>query len=196
VDDGSQHGIETSQIDFLEKHIPHFQFITYKKNYGKGYALRTGLKQSTAQFVIYTDIDYPYKIENIINMYNLLSKEHFDIVVGVRNGDYYKKLSLVRKIISKSLKITNSIIYPSLVVKDTQSGLKGFNSIGKELMLKTKVNSFLFDLEFLVLASRKKDLKISWITVEARDGITFSTIKLKTIRKELMNFGQILRLAR
>jgi len=191
VDDGSNKEIESSKIEFLKQHIPYFNFITYKQNQGKGYALRTALKQTSSQIIIYTDIDYPYRVENIIEMYRLLTESNFDIVVGVRDKNYYKKLPLMRKIVSLSLKFTNSIFYPSLVVNDTQSGLKGFNTLGKEVFLKTKINSFLFDLEFLVLASQNKDLKISWITVEARDGITFSTLKWKTIKNEFMNFAQI-----
>jgi glycosyltransferase involved in cell wall biosynthesis len=191
VDDGSSKGFETSQIEFLHQQIPHFNYITYKKNQGKGYAVRMALSQTTSQIIIYTDIDYPYMMENLIDMYKLLSIDKYDIVVGVRNKNYYKKLSLVRKIVSLSLKLTNSILYPKLFVKDTQSGLKGFNLKGKEIMLKTKINSFLFDMEFLVLASRKKDLKISQMTVEARDGIKFSTLKWKTVKAEVVNFAHI-----
>lgn len=193
VDDGSCNGIDSTQIDFLKKNIPCFKFITYNKNLGKGYALRTAVKQTTSQIIIYTDIDFPYRMENITEIYKLLSEDKVDIAVGVRNGNYYKKLPLTRVIISLALKIINFIVFPRLVVKDTQSGLKGFNTKGKEVFLKTKINSFLFDLEFLVLASRKKDLNISWITVEAREDITFSTIKWKTIKTELINFAYIFR---
>ena len=35
VDDGSCKGIESSHIEFLQKYIPHFHFITYKKTQGK-----------------------------------------------------------------------------------------------------------------------------------------------------------------
>ncbi len=191
VDDGSCNGIESSQIEFLKKNIPCFKFITYNKNFGKGYALRTAIKQTSAQIIIYTDIDFPYRMENVTEIYKLLSEDKVDIVVGIRNGNYYKKLPFMRKIISLALKTINFIVFPRLIVKDTQSGLKGFNIKGKEVFLKTKVNSFLFDLEFLVLASRKKDLNISWITVEAREDITFSTIKWKTIKTELFNFAKI-----
>jgi len=71
--------------------------------------------------------------------------------------------------------------------------LKGFNKTGKEVFLNTKINSFLFDLEFLVLASKIRDLKISWITVEAREDITFSTVNWKTIKTELLNFVSIIK---
>jgi hypothetical protein len=86
----------------------------------------------------------------------------------------------------------NYLFFPRLKVKDTQSGLKGFNQKGKEIFLKTKIPAFLFDMEFLVLASNAKNIRISWIYVELREGIHFSSMRLKTILTELANFGLIL----
>ena len=39
--------------------------------------------------------------------------------------------------------------------KDTQAGLKGFNSKYKKLFKKIKTNGFLFDLELLILFANK-----------------------------------------
>jgi hypothetical protein len=78
-----------------------------------------------------------------------------------------------------------------MFVKDTQSGLKGFNQKGKEVFLKTHINSFLFDMEFVVLASRRKDLRLAKIQVHVRDGISFSQMSWKTIKQELLSFQNI-----
>jgi glycosyltransferase involved in cell wall biosynthesis len=192
VNDGSNKGINDEDISYLKNQIAHFYFIDLPKNLGKGAALREAVKRTRSEIVIYTDADYPYKLENALEMYRKLNEENVDIVVGVRDEQYYDQLPVPRKIFSLSLKLMNHLFFPRLKVKDTQSGLKGFNQKGKHLFLKTQISAFLFDMEFLVLASNEKDIKMDWIYVQVREGIQFSSMKLKTILTELFNFGAIL----
>jgi len=192
VNDGSKSGICTADIQLLSKKIEGFTYIDSPVNQGKGGALRDAVRQTTGKWVIYTDADYPYLIANAVEMYRLLSLDTADVVVGVRDEQYYDQLPLGRKIFSLSLKVMNYLFFPQLKVKDTQSGLKGFNQKGKEIFLKTRIPAFLFDMEFLVLASKRPDIRIQWIYVQAREGIVFSTMRAKTILTELANFATIL----
>lgn len=192
VNDGSKQGILTEDIQFLENSIPNFHFISLEQNQGKGAALREAVRQTKAEIVIYTDADYPYLIENAKDMLDRLLNQKADIVVGVRDEQYYDQLPTMRKIFSLSLKVMNYLFFPKLKVKDTQSGLKGFNQKGKAIFLKTKIPAFLFDMEFLVLASKAKDIRVDWIYVQVREGVVFSTMKTKTILTELLNFSSIL----
>ncbi len=193
VDDGSLRGVTKENINFLHENIPSFQYITYAQNRGKGFALRTAIAQTKGNLVIYTDADYPYRMENAWEMFRLLYQEKFDVVLGVRDEHYYSQLPFLRKVFSLSLRSMNHIFFPNMFVKDTQSGLKGFNQRGKEVFLKTQINSFLFDMEFVVLASRRKDLRLAKILVHVRDGISFSSMSWKTIRQELLSFLQVKR---
>lgn len=192
VDDGSKHGVHSEDIDQLQQAIPHFTFIPLSQNLGKGGALRHAIRQSQGDLVIYTDADYPYKMENAWEMYQRLAVGNADVVVGVRDEQYYDQLPFRRKIFSLSLKLMNYLFFPGLKVKDTQSGLKGFNAKGKALFLKTTISAFLFDMEFLVLVSKQKDIQMEWIYVQVREGIHFSTMKPRTILTELFNFASIL----
>lgn len=192
VNDGSKTGIRPEDIALLAREINTFTYIDSPVNQGKGGALREAVRQTTGKWVIYTDADYPYLIENAVDMFRLLSTNAADIVVGVRDEQYYDQLPLGRKIFSLSLKVMNYLFFPQLKVKDTQSGLKGFNKKGKEIFLKTRIPAFLFDMEFLVLASKNPDIRIQWIYVQARKGIVFSTMRAKTILTELYNFTTIL----
>lgn len=192
VNDGSKSGICSEDIQLLKQSIGGFTYIDSSINQGKGGALRDAVRQTTGKWVIYTDADYPYLIANAVEMFHLLSTDAADVVVGVRDEQYYDQLPLGRKIFSLSLKVMNYLFFPELKVKDTQSGLKGFNQKGKEVFLKTRIPAFLFDMEFLVLASKRPDIRIQWIYVQARDGIVFSTMRLKTILTELTNFASIL----
>lgn len=192
VNDGSKQGIFTEDIQFLENSIPNFRFISLEQNQGKGAALREAVRQTQGEIVIYTDVDYPYLIENAKDMLDRLLSQKVDIVVGVRDEPYYDQLPTMRKIFSLSLKVMNYLFFPKLKVKDTQSGLKGFNQKGKEIFLRTKIPAFLFDMEFLVLASKAKDIRVDWIYVQVREGVVFSTMRAKNILTELLNFSSIL----
>ena len=192
VNDGSKSGIRQKDIQLLEREIGGFTYIDSEVNQGKGGALRDAVRQTTGKWVIYTDADYPYIMANAVEMFRLLSTDAADVVVGVRDEQYYDQLPLGRKIFSLSLKVMNYLFFPQLKVKDTQSGLKGFNQKGKEVFLKTRIPAFLFDMEFLVLASKRSDVRIQWIYVQAREGIVFSTMRAKTILTELVNFASIL----
>ena len=192
VNDGSKSGIRTADIHLLSEKIAGFTYIDSPVNQGKGGALRDAVRLTTGKWVIYTDADYPYLIENAVEMFRLLSSDAADVVVGVRDEQYYDQLPIGRKIFSLSLKVMNYLFFPQLKVKDTQSGLKGFNQKGKEVFLKTRISAFLFDMEFLVLASKNPTIRIHWIYVQAREGIVFSTMRAKTIMTELVNFASIL----
>lgn len=192
VNDGSKSGIRPEDIRLLSDKIAGFTYIDSPVNQGKGGALRDAVRQTTGKWVIYTDADYPYLIANAVEMFHVLSTDAADVVVGVRDEQYYDQLPLGRKIFSLSLKVMNYLFFPQLKVKDTQSGLKGFNQKGKEVFLKTRIPAFLFDMEFLVLASKRPDIRIHWIYVQAREGIVFSTMRAKTILTELYNFISIL----
>lgn len=192
VNDGSKSGIHQEDIHLLSEKITGFTYIDSPVNQGKGGALRDAVRQTTGKWVIYTDADYPYIMANAVQMFHLLSTDAADVVVGVRDEQYYDQLPLGRKIFSLSLKVMNYLFFPQLKVKDTQSGLKGFNQKGKEVFLKTRIPAFLFDMEFLVLASKRSDIRIQWIYVQAREGIVFSTMRAKTILTELANFASIL----
>lgn len=192
MNDGSKTGIHPEDIALLDQEIGGFTYINSQINQGKGGALRDAVRQTTGKWVIYTDADYPYIIANAVEMFRLLSTNAADIVVGVRDEQYYDQLPIGRKIFSLSLKLMNYLFFPQLKVKDTQSGLKGFNQKGKEIFLKTRIPAFLFDMEFLVLASQNPEIRIQWIYVKAREGIVFSTMRAKTIVTELFNFASIL----
>ena len=75
--------------------------------------------------------------------------------------------------------------------QETQSGLKGFNAKGRELFLRTKVKTFLFDTEFILLAYREK-LKIDVLDIGIRPGIHLSSMGMKVMFRELRCLAGIL----
>lgn len=189
VNDGSKNVVNSDDIKYIQDHISNFEYVNYEINRGKGHALRVGVEKSKADYIIYTDIDFPYLLKSFDDVYKELLKG-FDVVVGVRSSEYYKKVPKTRIVISKILKffIKKSL---GIYTTDTQCGLKGFNQKGKSIFLSTRIERYLFDLEFVYLASKEKDIKISSSIVELREGVEFSTLNLRIILSECFNFLRV-----
>ncbi|MBL4754104.1 MAG: glycosyltransferase, partial [Flavobacteriales bacterium] len=172
VNDGSTQTVNSSSIELLKGGIEGVTYLEYAQNMGKGYALRQGVAESTSDLIIFTDVDFPYELDSVLDIYNELTTG-VDVALGFRQQDYYTKVPLFRKILSRILRWMLKVVL-KLDITDSQCGLKGFNASGKEIFMKTKINRFLFDLEFVMLLSRKSSAKATPVQVKLRDGVTFS----------------------
>lgn len=190
VNDGSENGISDTEIELLISRHPEVKLLDYKQNMGKGYAVRFGVKSSEADLQIYTDIDVPYVEESIPEFYKILSNKEADVVLASRGDSYYNSLSTFRRILSKSLRWLNGLLF-GLKIKDTQGGLKGFNSAGKEVFLQTTVNRYLFDLEFIQKGSKAK-LNLKAVDVMLKPDIVLPTPSATILLKELNNLVRLL----
>jgi len=190
VNDGSGKGVTEEDLVFLRKSIPFFNYISYSQNEGKGHALREGVKQTKHEYCIYTDIDFPYTQESFLRVYEALRNKEADIIVGIRDEEYYASVPPTRVKISKTLRFFAKKML-SLPVNDTQAGLKGFNRKGRATFLKTTIDRYLFDLEFLFEANKQKNLRIKGLKVTLRPGIIFSKMNSKILLEEGYSFGKI-----
>ena len=190
ANDGSERHVDTEAQERLRRYIPAAQITGYEKNRGKGYALRHAVRQCTAPYIIYTDYDFPFEPESIKNVAAALLG-HADVVVGNRSSSYYEQLPLKRKIMSKVSRCLNKYLL-RIPACDTQGGLKGFSRKGREVFLQTKIDQFLFDTEFVFKACRRKDLAWQVVPIRTREGVVFSNMGAKVLRKELKNFLRIL----
>ena len=66
VNDGSENNISKEELNYLKDKITNLHYISYKKNMGKGFALRQGVDFSKSDFQIITDIDFPYEVASMI----------------------------------------------------------------------------------------------------------------------------------
>ena len=189
VNDGSLRLDEKHSAGLLREVIPDLQWISYTENRGKGYALRQGVKKSTADFVVYTDIDWPYTEESMIGVVRTLTADA-DAVIGKRDENYYTHLPPARRRISRMLRSFNARLL-RLKVDDTQAGLKGFRNHVKDIFLSTTIDRYLFDLEFIYLISAKKEIKVIGYPIALRPGITFSKMNRQILFQEARNFLKI-----
>jgi len=191
VNDGSSRELNEHSIALLKSSISEFNYSAYKDNKGKGYALRHGAKQSQADFVIFTDIDFPYTNDSLISIWQLLNNG-CDVVAGVKNTEYYNNVPRIRVKISRVLRKMIGHFF-SMPITDTQCGLKGFNRKGKTIFLATTINRYLCDLEFIYKCYRAKpELNIKAQPVVLRDGIIFRKMNWRILINESYNFLSII----
>lgn len=189
VNDGSTKGFSENKLSRLN--IKKLLVIELTENKGKGFALREGVHQSVkTDYYIYTDVDFPYTELSFQKIISELEKGETNIAAGVRDEGYYKGVPLLRKLISKSLRgLIGSLFH--LKITDTQCGLKGFDNKGREIFLQTTINRYLFDMEFIFLASAQSGISMKPVPVELRDNIQFSKLNLKILFREGQNFLKI-----
>ena len=191
INDGTTNGRVDSELSFVTERIPDLIYHPYVENQGKGFAVRYGVEKSTAPVIILTDIDFPYRTSSMVKVIEAIDKGS-DIVTGFRDNSYYEQTPLHRKIVSKTLRwlLKNALRLP---VTDSQCGLKGFNQSGKNVFLKTTINRFLYDLEFLVMACRNKSVKLDTILAYLRDDVEFTSMSPKVLIQESVNFMVVFR---
>ncbi|RFS20913.1 glycosyltransferase [Chitinophaga silvatica] len=189
VNDGSTRGFEQAKIEYLKSAIPDIQIVSYKQNRGKGYAVREGVKNSKYAFQVCTDLDFPFGVHAVKGVYERLLMG-VDIVAGERGEAYLNKLPPKRKRITQISRFLNKMVL-QLKVEDAQAGLKGFNVYGRNVMLETNINGFLYDSEFMYNAGKRSHLKIGAVSVACRSDIQFSTFRTKLLLKEMMNYCKL-----
>lgn len=189
VNDGSTKNVSEDHLTFIKKAIPAVTIIAYPQNRGKGYALRQGVAETNFDHIIYTDIDFPYTEDSFMAVYEGL-RQGFDVVPGHRGKAYYDKTPFIRKLISKFLRWTLKT-FLRLPTDDSQCGIKGFNKAGATVFLDTEIDRFLFDLEFIKLASKRK-VKIQKATVTLKPDVVFSKVNFKILARESLNFFKVL----
>lgn len=187
VNDGSSIGIAPEAVAAIDAAVEDFQYLSYSENRGKGYALRQGMQAVRHELCIYTDIDFPYTTPSFLALFERLQTADLDVVVGVRNANYYEHVPAFRKFISKFLRFFIKLLL-RIKITDTQCGIKGFNAAGRAIFLQTEIDRYLFDLEFVFLSSNHSDLTITSIPVTLKPEIVFSKVNLKILLTEGRSF--------
>jgi glycosyltransferase involved in cell wall biosynthesis len=184
VNDGSTHGYSDHDLEVIRIHIPDLQYYSHTENQGKGAALRTAALQATSEYLVFTDIDFPYTQQSMLRVMEALVA-HGGIISGHREQAYYEKVPMFRRILSKLLRWLLKY-FLRLPVTDSQCGLKAMDSAGRTVFLETTINRYLFDLEFLQKANGR--VAVTPVRVELRDGIIFTSMSFGVLRKEFWNF--------
>lgn len=131
--------------------------VGYAQNRGKGGAVRYGVENARGEMIAYTDCDLAYGTQAVSDLTDALaSAPDTDIVIGSRNlsGDGYRGYTFLRRVMSKTY-LAVLRIAAGFSLSDSQCGLKCFStSAAKQIFSLCRTDSFAFDLEVLMIATR------------------------------------------
>ncbi len=169
------------------KKVKGIKLVSYKKNQGKGYALKKGFELCTGDYVTFIDADLDFPPRQLKNFIPYMATA--DIIIGSKRHPFSKlKYPFFRKVLSKGFQIISKIVL-GVSLRDTQSGLKLMKREALEILMPlVVVKRYAFDLELMFLAQ-----KHGFRTVEAPIKVDFkgnSGINFKTIFKTI--FGMFL----
>lgn len=190
INDGSSVDLKNG-VARLKSICHQMEYVAYARNQGKGYAIRTGMRESNSKFYIYTDWDFPFGERAVHQAYQTLAQNQTDLLIGVRSKSYFASLPLFRKIISRELQLVSFFMLGFKYV-DTQAGIKGLNNEARAIFLNNKTNGFTFELEFIRDCFRRH-MRISYQAVDHKPDIKFTNFGWKTVSKEA---GMLLKIMR
>lgn len=122
IDDGSSDG-SWNTISQLAVQDQNVKGIKFNRNYGKSQALHAGFLEATGDVIITMDADLQDNPEEIPELYNLIQKDHYDLVSGWKKKRYDSVLSknLPSKLFNAAARKTSGV-----KLHDFNCGLKAY----------------------------------------------------------------------
>lgn len=162
VDDGSTDGTR----DFLDKQIKKYKVVFHKKNMGKGFAVRTGIKNATGDIIIIQDADLEYDPNDYKKLITPILQGKSKVVYGSRRlhkkNKQYSGFSFF--VGGVGLTIIANILYPNLKITDEPTCYKVFRSdVIKSIPLECKRFEFCPEVTAKVA---KRHIKIKEIPIK------------------------------
>lgn len=129
VDDGST---DTTRFKIKDSGFKNIQVFRHKANYGKGQAIRTGIKYATGEYVLIQDADAEYNPQDIIRLLGPILQGKTQVVYGtrlthvptlkdeVRSGLFYRHF-----LGNKFLSLVTTVLYGRMIT-DMETGYKIF----------------------------------------------------------------------
>ncbi|MEK6967629.1 MAG: dolichyl-phosphate beta-glucosyltransferase [Nanoarchaeota archaeon] len=164
VNDGSKDSTMSILNDFSKKQRE-VKIISYKKNRGKGYAVRKGVLSSNGKKIIFIDADGSTKPQEIFQMLTLL--DSYDVVVGDRT-QYESSVDqpVLRQITGKLFNFYANLIF-GINVKDNLCGFKGFQREVAKILFRNMISErWIFDVEIFYKIRKNnyslRQMSIKW----------------------------------
>ena len=165
VSDGSSDATERLTEEFAASH-PGFALRSYSPNRGKGYAVRLGMTEADADYILFTDADLAAPIEEIDKLWKAI-EAGADIAIGSRplkESNLSVRQPWYREFLGRAF----NVAVQALAIKgidDTQCGFKLFReAVAKDIFKRCKTDGFGFDFESLMIG-RDLDYKIAEVPI-------------------------------
>ena len=143
-------------INDLARKYDEIKSIRHDKNYGKGEGIKSGIKISTGDIILFQDADLEYNPEDYDNLLKPFLNANADVVYGSRFlGGQYVKLSFFWHYVANKVLTTFCNIFTNLNMTDMETGFKVFRKTALiDLILKE--NSFGIEPEITIKLAKKR----------------------------------------
>ena len=156
VNDGSTDQTKEEILRAAEENAA-VRLVSYKKNRGKGNAIREGVKAARGTYIAFLDADLDLPPEQLGGYLKKLQNNEADVVIGSKmHRDSKIDYPAFRKIMSFGYYCMLKLLF-HLNVKDTQTGIKMFKAEAiKSIIGLIKTKGFAYDIEILVALNYRK----------------------------------------
>jgi glycosyltransferase involved in cell wall biosynthesis len=150
VDDGSEDKTYMKALRYSKRN-GHVKVIRFARNSGKGFAIKTGVMESTGEVVIFIDGDMEIDLNTLSKYVDAL--KNADIVIATKwHPNSMVSMPLSRKVLSRTFNVLARILI-GFNLEDTQVGLKVMKrSAVDKVFPRLAVKRYAFDVELLSLA--------------------------------------------
>lgn len=155
VNDGStdQTGSLTLEASKRDSRV---KIINYKKNKGKGYAIKRGVKSAKGKYIFFSDIDHSVPI-NTVDKFLKFFDEGYQAVFGSRRtagAKLVKRQTYIRETLGRGFTLLVKI-FIDWNIKDATCGFKAFEkNTAKKLFSKITIFDWAFDAELAFLSKK------------------------------------------
>ena len=161
--------------------------ISYAKNRGKGYAVKSGILEAKGDYIIFIDVDGSIHPSHIKEMLKYLKR--YDVVVGNRSLKESRVISpFFRKFTGVVFNILTRILF-GLKIKDCLCGFKGFKKRAARKLFGSLISQrWVFDVEIYYKIKKSSysvyELPIKW---EHRDKSKMTLSEIIKVALELLS---------
>ncbi len=132
------------------------QILAYKKNRGKGHAIKTGMLESNSDYTLFFDADMSTPLSELKTFMPFI-KDGIDVIVGTRkNGEstVIVHQPKYREILGKGFTMITQVVL-NLNVSDFTCGFKAFSKRSiKKVFENSKVSGWGYDAEIIFIAKK------------------------------------------
>jgi len=171
VDDGSNDGTSNAAKNVEVTSNTTVKVIRYEDHRGKGYAVRTGMKETCGEYVMFADSGCCVPYEDVLRGLELIKSQTCDIAHGsrkIRGCHIEKAQGLYRRTCSKLFHwfVVHYMKIPPEFT-DTQCGFKIYRGdVARHLYGECITDGFAFDIEIIMRAQKEgyriKEFPVDW----------------------------------
>src|SRR3989344_6066403 len=167
----------------------HIKIYGYKKNKGKGQAVKYGMRLARGDVITFIDAGGDINPQGIVMLLEHMKWYDADIIIGSKMHPASKvDYPLLRWVLSYGYYFFVKMLF-RLKVRDTQTGVKAYKRIVLENVLKkVVVKRYAFDIELLAVASKMGFKKIYDAPVDLKLDFRNSSILGISAIKTVFNF--------